>query len=128
MAPKKKAKKKGRAFDKIADKVKTGNKRKSTGRFEKGGKGGPGRKAGVRVIVERAHGFMDKKGWTELEWYAMNRANPKVAVDALKTLAAYGHGRPVELVLDASSEEAKNIAEFFAGKPTGKQSAKKPNA
>ena len=107
------AKKKKRAFDKLSDNVKTGNKRKKSGQFEKGGKGGPGRKAGVKVLVMRCHDFMTKQGWKELEWYALNRANPKVAVEALKTIAAYGFGRPPELVELIGGGEAMTIADFF---------------
>lgn len=105
---------------KSEDERKTGNKRTKTGRFVKGGKGGPGRKPGVKVRVKRAYDFMESKGWKELEYYALNRSNPKVAVDALKTLAAYGHGRPVELVEFSSDDEAGTIADFFSRKNKAK--------
>ncbi|MEE8112986.1 MAG: hypothetical protein V3T23_01390 [Nitrososphaerales archaeon] len=112
--PKKKKKKKKKKSSPAEDQSKTGNKRTSHGQFLKGGKGGPGRKPGAKLRIKRCAKFMDAKGWKELEWYAMNRANPKVAVDALKTIAAYGYGKPPELIELSDSGEARTIADFFA--------------
>jgi len=122
--PGKRKKKKRKTQSVQEDKLKTGNKRTSNGKFLKGGKGGPGRKPGAKSRIKRCADFMTTKGWAELEWYAKNRANPKVAVDALKVIAAYGYGKPPELIEFSDDGEARSIADFFSD--TNKISKAKP--
>lgn len=75
-------------------------KRKGNPAFVKGHKLG-GRPVGsVNKVTKliRCVEFMEKKGWKELEYHAMNRNSSKVAVSALNTIAAYGYGRPSEYI------------------------------
>ncbi len=66
----------------------------------------PGHKAGGRpkgcknkvIKLERCATFMERFGWKELEFHAMNRNSSKVALGALNTIAAYAYGRPSEFV------------------------------
>lgn len=62
-------------------------------RFEKGHKGGPGRPKGGHI--EWCREFADKQGKKILLDLASSK-NPKVQIQAITLIFAYGHGKPHE--------------------------------
>ena len=65
-------------------------------KFQPGNKFGQGRPRGP-MFVQSCREWADQNGWQKLEKMAESD-NPRIALEAIKVLLAYGYGKPKESV------------------------------